>query len=234
MASPGRFIVIEGTDGSGKATHTKMLVEWLETNNNHDVVTFDFPQYGKPSAYFVEQYLNGHYGELSEIGPYRGSLFYALDRYEAGFKIRQALSQGSTVVSNRYVGSNMGHQGGKIRDLGERQRYYDWNDQLEFEILGIPQPDLNIVLLMPSEQAQQFVDQKTAREYTKGKKRDLHEADINHLKKAEQTYREICRKFPNTFTPIECFDGRAVLSLAQVQSEIRQLVTSLLKTQRPV
>jgi dTMP kinase len=222
MSAQGKFIVIEGTDGSGKGTHTKALVDWL-TGQDRDVVTFDFPQYGQPSAYFVEQYLNGQYGELADIGPYRGSLFYALDRYDAGFKIREALGRGAIVVSNRYVGSNMGHQGGKIDDSAERQQYFRWLDHMEFTLLGIPRPDLNVVLLMPSEKAQEFVDLKAGREYAHGKKRDLHEADLHHLKRAEQTYRELCTQFPESFTPIECFNGHAIRSLDEIQSEIRSL-----------
>src|SRR3954469_5709001 len=104
----GKFIVIEGSDGSGKGTQFKLLHEWL-VEQHYSVESFDFPQYGQPSAYFVEQYLNGQYGDLSDIGPQKGSLFYALDRFAASFKIRAALDKGVHVLSNRYVASNMGH-----------------------------------------------------------------------------------------------------------------------------
>ena len=221
----GKFIVIEGTDGSGKGTHAKLLAEWL-LSEGHEVESFDFPQYGQPSAYFVEQYLNGNYGELSEIGPQRGSLFYALDRYAASFKIRAALERGVHVLSNRYVASNMGHQGAKIEDPEERSKYFAWNADLEFKILGIPRPDLNVVLHMPSEQAQRFVDQKAEREHLeRGKKRDLHEADLKHLQKAEQTYLEMCESYPQFFRLIECAgpDG-AIQSIEEIQDNIRTLV----------
>jgi len=223
----GKFIVIEGTDGSGKGTHTKLLIDWL-TDRGHKLEAFDFPQYGQPSAYFVEQYLNGSYGSLGEIGPYRGSLFYALDRYQAGFKIREALSRGINVLSNRYVGSNMGHQGGKIDDYKERAAYFKWNDNLEFEILGIPRPDLSIVLHMPSEQAQLFVDQKAKRDYIGGKKRDIHEADLGHLKRAEATYLELCETFPDTFTRIACERAGAILPIIEIQDQIRSLVEPII------
>ncbi len=225
--SRGKFIVIEGTDGSGKGTHTQLLIDWL-TERGDEFEAFDFPQYGQPSAYFVEQYLNGSYGSLGEIGPYRGSLFYALDRYQAGFKIREALSSGVHVLSNRYVGSNMGHQGGKIDNDQERAAYFIWNDNLEFEILGIPRPDLNIVLHMPSRQAQLFVDQKAKRDYIGGKKRDLHEADLGHLKKAERTYLELCSTFPETYTRVPCEKDGVILPLDHIQQQIRALVEPLL------
>ncbi|MGH9857218.1 MAG: dTMP kinase, partial [Acidobacteriota bacterium] len=70
----GIFIVIEGTDGSGKGTQFKKLVERLESEG-HEVATFDFPQYDLPSSYFVKEYLNGKYGTTEQVGPYTGSLF---------------------------------------------------------------------------------------------------------------------------------------------------------------
>jgi len=220
----GKFIVIEGTDGAGKGTHAQLLAEWLKSEG-HQVETFDFPQYGSPSAYFVERYLNGHYGDLSEIGPEKGSLFYALDRFEASFKIRAALEKGVHVLANRYVASNMGHQGAKIDDPQERAAYFKWNADLEFRILGIPRPSLNVVLHMPAAQAQQFVDQKAAREHLDGKKRDLHEADLTHLQKAESTYLELCQSFPQFFKLIECADTDGqIRSIDIIQDQIRQLV----------
>src|SRR5215217_2684791 len=100
MDRRGTFLVIEGTDGSGKGTQFKKLVERLE-GEGYEVAQFDFPQYGQPSAYFVEQYLNGKYGTAEEVGPYTGSVFYALDRYQAAPAIRQALSEGKIVLANR-------------------------------------------------------------------------------------------------------------------------------------
>ncbi|HSX02595.1 MAG TPA: thymidylate kinase [Candidatus Saccharimonadia bacterium] len=226
----GVFIAIEGSDGSGKTTHTTQLVAWLR-QQGHDVVTFDFPQYGTPSAYFVEQYLAGRYGGLADIGPYRGSLFYAMDRYDAGFKIRAALSRGAVVVSNRYVASNMGHQGAKLDDAAERQAYFAWNEHLEFEILGIPRPDLNVVLRMPAELAQHLagqVTEKTERAHLRGQKRDLHEDNLDHLRRAEQTYAELCRLFPAAFTLIECADGQRIRPIDEIQGQVRRLVTALL------
>ncbi|HDH07740.1 MAG TPA: thymidylate kinase, partial [Candidatus Moranbacteria bacterium] len=141
----GKFIVIDGTDGSGKATQTKLLVERLK-NDGHDVEIADFPQYGKKSAGLIEKYLNGKYGSAEEVGPYRASIFYACDRYDASFKIRKAVEEGKIVISNRYVTANMGHQGGKIKDPEERKKYFNWLYNLEYETFSIPRPDLNIIL----------------------------------------------------------------------------------------
>jgi dTMP kinase len=224
----GKFIVIEGTDGSGKGTQTRLLEEWFDSKHI-PIAMFDFPQYGQPSAYFVEKYLNGEFGPLADIDAYKGSLFYALDRFDASLKIRELLEAGTHILSNRYVASNMGHQGAKLDDSAERARYFAWNDNLEYEVLGIPRPDLNIVLHMPSLQAQLFVDQKAMRTHLQGKTRDLHEADLSHLEKAERTYLELCAKFPDNFRLIECQaqDG-SILSIEDIQEQIKVLVKNVI------
>src|SRR5438309_125915 len=109
----GIFIVLEGADGSGKATQFRLLAERLRAVG-YDVAVFDFPRHDRPSSHFVRSYLNGEYGPAKEVSPYTASLFYALDRFEAAPAIRQALSEGKVVLSNRYVGSNMAHQGAKF------------------------------------------------------------------------------------------------------------------------
>ncbi|MCX6708594.1 MAG: dTMP kinase [Candidatus Woesearchaeota archaeon] len=221
----GVFIVIEGTDGTGKATQTKKLTEYLQAKGC-DVAAFDFPQYDSPSSFFVKEYLNGKYG--TEVSPYKASLFYALDRFDAGAKIREALSEGKIVISNRYVASNMGHQGGKIDDPKRRHDYFKWNDDIEYGILGIPKPDLNIVLFVPAEIAQKLVDNKGTREYVGGAKRDLHEKDLSHLKKAEQVYLEIVRLFPNQFTLIDCMDDDRLMNIDEIHAKVVEVVQAFL------
>jgi dTMP kinase len=110
----GVFIVLEGTDGSGKGTQFRLLIERLKRDGIKHA-TFDFPQYGKPSAYFVEQYLRGSYKGISAVSPKKGSLFYALDRFAANDELRDALAKCEIVLSNRFTASNMGHQGAKMK-----------------------------------------------------------------------------------------------------------------------
>ncbi|MCA9325666.1 FAD-dependent thymidylate synthase [Candidatus Saccharibacteria bacterium] len=231
-SSNGIFIAIEGTDGSGKGTQFKRLVERLESEG-YDVATFDFPQYEQDSSYFVRKYLNGGYGTSDEVGPYTGSLFYALDRYEASFQIRKALEAGKVVITNRFTGSNMGHQGTKFANAEERRGYFIWLDNLEFQMLHIPRPDANFVLRVPAETAQQLVDQKEARSYTT-KKRDLHEADLNHLSRAVEVYDDMCQLFPKDFTRIDCVRGDKLLSIDEVHKILWEKIAPLLpeKTNR--
>lgn len=217
----GRFIVIDGTDGSGKATQTNLLLQELKVNG-YPVEMTDFPQYGTKSAGLIEEYLNGKYGQ---VGPEAASIFYAIDRFDASFKIRKWLNQGKIIISNRYVTANAGHQGGKIKDDLDRLKFFKWLDNLEYNIFGIPKPDLNIILHMPAEMAQKLVDKKSAidRKYANGKKRDLHEADLKHLKNAEKVYLEIAKLFPNTKL-VECVAGEKLLHPANVHNKVWDLV----------
>lgn len=215
----GKLVVIDGTDGSGKGTQANMLIERL-VRENRKVQLADFPQYGKASAYFVEKYLRGEYGTAEKVGAYRASLFYALDRYDASFGMREWLSEGGLIISNRYVSSNMGHQAGKIADAKERAKCIAWLKQLEYEMLEMPKPDANILLFVPPEVGQKLVDEKTAREYTQGKKRDIHEADIAHLKQASASYLEVAKN--EGWKVIDCMspDGANLRTQEDIHEEI--------------
>jgi thymidylate kinase/thymidylate synthase ThyX len=222
----GIFLVLEGTDGSGKGTQFKLLAERLSAAG-YTVAAFDFPQYDEPSSYFVKEYLNGKYGTAEEVGPYTGSLFYALHRYAAAPQIRKALEEGKIVLANRFTGSNMGHQGTKFRHAEERRGFFIWLENLEHQMLGIPRPDQNIVLRVPAETAQKLIDQKASRGYT-DKKRDLHEADLNHLKLAVEVYDNLCQLFPKDFTAIDCVRSGELQSVEIVSKLIWQTIEPLL------
>lgn len=213
------FIVLEGTDGSGKTEQFKKLSARLIAGG-FEIATFDFPQYDKLSSYFVKEYLNGKYGGWEEVGPYKASLFYALDRFDVGKQLKSVLAEGRIVISNRYVGSNLGHQGSKIGNDAERRKFFEWDYKLEYEILGIPRPDLNIFLHVPAVVAQALVDQKGSREYVGGAKRDIHEADLKHLANAEKSYLEIVKLFPKDFKLIECVEGGRLLSIEEVHGKV--------------
>lgn len=212
--SRGTFIVIEGSDGSGKGTQFKIIAERLKAEG-HDVAMYDFPQYDQESSYFVRKYLNGNYGSADELGAYTPSLFFALDRFQASQSIKKDLEAGKVVLSNRFIGANLAHQGQKIDDETERTKYYDWLYDLEFNILGIPKPDVNIVLLVPAKIAQKLVDLKEARSYT-DKKRDIHEADLNHLTRAVAAYEKLCEQFPEQFTAIQGTKNGELLTIPEV------------------
>ena len=221
-----KFIAIEGTDGSGKATQTKLLADRFK-KEGHKVEIVDFPQYGKKSAGLVEKYLNGKYGSAEEVGPYRASIFYACDRYDASFKIKKWLNQDKIILSNRYVTSNMAHQGGKIANPRERKKYFDWIQKLEYEIFAIPKPDINIILHVEAEIAQKLVDKKGYRDYINGNGRDLHEADIGHLQNAEKIYLEIAKNYSG-FKIIKCARNNQIMDRKKIHQLIWQEIIKII------
>jgi dTMP kinase len=221
----GRFIVIDGADGSGKTTQIQLLAETLQVSgyNNtlklpgYDHALFDFPQYNTASAAMLERYLAGEYGKLP---PEAASILYAIDRFDASYKLRDMLEGGKIVIANRYVTSNAGHQGAKIPDRSERIKFYRWLNDLEFNIFNIPKPHLNIILHVPSDITWELIEKRSIEQ---GRKRDLHEADKEHLQRAEQVYFEIAELFPNTRL-IECVENGQLLSPNEIHAKVWELV----------
>ncbi len=205
----GKFIVIDGTDGSGKTTQLNLLKAKLE-EEGYAVAVADFPQYNTKSAGLVEEYLSGKYGNADEVDPYKASIFYAVDRYDASQKIKQWLNEGRIVLANRYTSASLGHQGCKIDNPLERKVFFNWLYDLEYKIFEIPKPDLTLILQVEPEISFQLAHER-AREDWVGKTHDIHENDFEHLKKAEQVYVEIANTLPG-FRLIKCTHNNQILS----------------------
>lgn len=221
----GLFIAIEGGDGSGKGTHAELLRQYAE-GQGYDVYKISFPRYGEDSAFYVEQYLNGAYGSANDVPADLGVLPYAIDRYAASGDIRAHLAkEKSLVIADRYMASNLAHQGTKVTDEIMRKAFYERTKTTEYGVLGIPMPNHNIVLIMPTEHMQANVDKKAVRSYTE-LKRDIHEADSNHLDLAKARFEELCTVYPQEFTPILCTDDSgAMRSIDDIQSDIRSIIS---------
>lgn len=219
----GKLIVIDGTDGSGKGTQVALLLKRLK-KEGYKTHLVDFPQYGKKSAGPVEELLNGKYGFLN---PYASSLLYAVDRLDASFAIHKALGEGKVVIANRYTTANAGHQGAKIDSRVKRKQFFTWLEELEFKLIGLPRPDLTLLLHVPSVVAYKLIGKKTQRAYLKGKKRDFAEKDKHHLERAEETYLEIAKLFPKV-TLIECVEGKTLFSPEKIHELVWRKVQRLI------
>lgn len=230
MDTKGIFIVIDGTDGAGKSTQLKKLRERLKQKKVR-VTSIHFPQHGKPSAYFIDQYLNGKYGARGEngINVQAVSLMFALDRFDATQKIVQELERGNVVIADRYTSSNMGHQGAKLAAKDARKKYFKWIDDIEFRTFRIVRPTMTIILHMPAAIATTLIERKGTRAYVGGKKKDILEADLEHLKKAEQVYIEIAKLFPEYYKVVECAEGERLLSVDEIHERVWSIVSSMLK-----
>ena len=220
----GFFVAIEGGDGSGKGTQTTILTEYLKSIGKN-VHTVAFPRHGEFSSYYADQYLNGTYGGVNEVHADLASLPYAFDRFAASKEIRDMIKDpNGFVIADRYVASNLAHQGTKFDNKKERIAYYERMMKTEYEVLGIPVPDINIILLVPSAISQKNIDKKEVRSYTT-LKRDIHEADANHLDKAKANYEELARLYPHKFKAIDCMntDGE-MRTIEDIQTDIQKLL----------
>lgn len=216
MNYPGKLIVLEGSDGAGKSTQLKLLAAKLRAKG-YKVATTSFPRYRHSSSYFVRQYLAGKYGPASEVSPYTASLFYALDRYAAAESTREQLKSGKVVLVDRYVGSNMAHQGSKFATNAEKRGFFVWAENLEYETLKIPRPDLNIYLDLPLAVSAQRIKSRSL-------KTDEHEKDDSHLRNTIATYRLLCQLFAKDFVKIDCGE----LKPTEVNQQIWQQLAPLL------
>ena len=217
----GRLIVIEGTDCSGKETQTKKLLEKL---NDTGIKTyyFSYPNYNSPTGKIV----GGPYLGKKEISPcwfnegavnvdpYVSSLYYAADRKYNIDSILHLLNNGSNVILDRYVYSNMAHQGSKLDFKDERVEIYNFLEQLEFNLLRLPKPDIKIFLHMPNQFAKVL---KQNRESI-----DEHEKDEDYLLKAEKTYIEIADIY--NFKTIECVSNNQIRSIDNISDEVYSFV----------
>ena len=146
----GRLIIIEGGDGSGKATQTKLLQEHLQ-REGQSVRAVSFPDYDSDSSALVRMYLRGDFGaDADAVNPYAASAFYAVDRF-ASYQMhwKSFLEQGGIVLADRYTTSNMLYQMIKFNDPADRRAYLDWLEDFEFGKMGLPRPDLVCLLDVP-------------------------------------------------------------------------------------
>jgi len=213
----GKFIVIEGTDCSGKETQSRLIVEKL-TKMGKKAIRMTFPNYDSPTGKIV----GGPYLGKEEISPCwfpEGavnvdprvvSLYYAADRKYNVNEIKKYLDDDYFVICDRYTSSNMAHQGSKIHNDNERFEMYQWIDKLEFWLLGLPKPDKTIFLHVPY---------SYAFELKKNRERlDEHEKCEEHLKSSEIAYVELAAIY--NWTSINCIENDKIRSIESINDEV--------------
>ncbi|MBA3516831.1 MAG: dTMP kinase [Rhizobiales bacterium] len=141
MSSRGRFITLEGGEGTGKSTQTKILGEWLR-ERGVDVLLTREPG-GTPRAEALRELLL--LGRIAPFGAEAEALVFAVARAEhLAESIRPALKAGTWVISDRFLDSTRAYQGtsGVAPDV---------LDRLERISVGEDRPDLTLVLDLPAE-----------------------------------------------------------------------------------
>lgn len=216
----GKLIVIEGTDCSGKQTQTDILVNNLK-EMGYKAISFGFPNYASPTGKIIgEAYLGKHSPSyftegIENVDPKISSLYYAADRAYNIDIIKKYLEHGYIVVLNRYVESNMAFQGGKIKDIKMRNMMYEWLDNLEFVLLGLPRPDYVLFLYLPYEYVCTLKEKRG--EY----------ANVNILHMAEIAYLELSTIYD--YEKINCLDNNNLRTIEDIAKEIKGKVKQYLE-----
>jgi dTMP kinase len=188
MKKRGRFIVLEGIDGSGKNTQFRLLQKRLK-KEGHSLLVADFPRYYDSKwGKLVGRFLAGEFGSLKSVNPYLAVLLYMLDEYtwtrETG---TPWIEKGGLILSNRYFTSNV-HQIAKLRTSAQK-KYRDWLWPAGYKDLGILKPDLVIFVDTSPDVAKELVNFKEKRAYLKKQKKDIAEKNWNHQVAAYREYK---------------------------------------------
>ncbi|MCQ2771221.1 MAG: thymidylate kinase [Clostridia bacterium] len=223
----GKLIVIDGLDGSGKETQSKLLVQEL-TSQGKNVRYITFPAYGTPGATLVEQYLGGKLGNKpSDTNPYAATTFFAVDRYYSfrtdwGDFYNQ---EDSVIIANRYTTSNAVHQLSKAdRELWDE--FAKWLFDYEYNKLGLPKPDMVIYLDVKPEVSRKLMEK---RQQETGVQADIHEKDPEYLATCYKAAQYCADNLG--WEKIICDNGENVLSIEEIQNMIAEKVTALLDIQ---
>ena len=222
--SKGKLIVLEGLDGSGKATQAKLLAEHLAAQGV-PVQKITFPDYASDSSALVKMYLAGQFGQHpDDVNAYAASGFYAVDRY-ASYKTSWGsfYEQGGVIIADRYTTSNAVHQCSKLPQK-QWEEYLHWLFDYEFRLLGLPAPDRVIYLQVDPAVSQRLM---TQRYHGDESKKDIHEADFSYLMSCREAALYAAKRFD--WQVIECCDGENPLPIEQISQMIWEKVEPYLQ-----
>ena len=211
-----RLIVIEGLDGSGKATQAAMLTDALK--DGHHVRQVSFPDYASDSSALVKMYLRGDFGARpDDVNAYAASSFYAVDRYASFKKDWSGDYEKGIVIADRYTTSNAIHQCSKL-PREQWDAYLDWLFDFEYRLLGIPEPDEVVYLRVDPAVSQRLLEKR----YAGQDKRDIHEKDAEYLGRCQKAAAYCAAKLG--WRVLECTRNGEMRSIEEIQGDIQRLV----------
>ena len=219
----GRLLVLEGLDGSGKATQTGLLAGALETQGRR-VRRITFPNYDSDSSALVRMYLAGRFGDKpDDVNAYAASSFFAVDRY-AGYKMDwgRFYEQGGILIADRYTTSNAVHQCSKLPPE-QWDGFLDWLFGYEFGLLGLPAPDRVIYLQVDPAVSQRLM---TGRYHGDESKKDVHEKDVEYLARSRQAAEYCAAKLG--WQTVPCTRAGQMRSIEEIHAEVLALAQEIL------
>lgn len=215
----GRLIVIEGLDGSGKATQAKLLCEALEAKG-HKVRKVSFPDYESDSSALIKMYLAGQFGtDPNAVNAYAASTFFAVDRF-ASFKKNWGsfYEAGGIVVADRYTTSNAVHQCSKLPE-DQWETFLNWLFHFEYQLMGIPAPDTVVYLQVDPAVSQKLM---TGRYQGDESKKDIHEKDRAYLDRSRLAAEYCAEKLG--WKTVHCVKNGEMRGIADISAEVAAIV----------
>ena len=218
-----KIIVIEGLDGSGKATQTKILAEML-ADKGYKVRKLEFPDYANPSSSLVKMYLGGDFGSNpNDVNAYAASSFYAVDRVASFLQFwKSDYEEGTVILSDRYATSNIIYQMSKVED-SQRDEFIEWQNDFEYNKLGIPKPDAVIYLDVEPEVSQRLMEKRYGGDMSK---MDLHERNVKFLLDCRKSALYAAEKC--NWKVINCCENGEIKSIDNIAEEIKEAIFDIL------
>lgn len=218
----GKLIVIDGGDGSGKATQATLLFERLK-GEGRKVEKLDFPRYSENFfGKLIRECLDGAHGDFLSIHPKIVSALYAADRFESRERIEAWLADGAMVICDRYVSANMMHQGSKIHERAAREAFLAWLDELEHGVFKVPRPDVVVYLEVPHTTRRKLYEGDTSRTTI-----DIAEQDDAHQKATDECAAHIASHAQDWLT-IGCGCAEGIRSREEIHEDIYTAVSKFL------
>ena len=220
----GCLLVIDGLDGSGKATQARLLAETLAAQGRQ-VRQISFPNYASDSSALVKMYLAGQFGDKpDDVNAYAASSFFAVDRYASYKTDWGAFYQvGGIVIADRYTTSNGAHQCSKLPPEAW-DAYLDWLFTYEYQLLGLPAPDAVIYLRVDPAVSQQLM---TARYHGDESKKDIQERDLEYLERSRRAAEYCAQKLG--WQTVECTRAGAMRTVEDIGREVLALAQAVLQ-----
>lgn len=234
----GKLIVIDGTDGSGKATQAGLLIARLK-RDGYKVKTIDFPEYSSNFfGKFIGHCLSEQYFNFVKVHPKIASVLYAADRYESSDKIKKWLKDGYVIIADRYASANQIHQGGKIGSTKKREDFLKWLAEMEYEVFKIPKPDAVFYLSVPIPVVLELIrarnkngNKDNKREYLgkkQAKKADVHENDVKFLENSRKSALWLAET-QKGWIKIECTQAGEIDTRENIHQKIYEKIKKILK-----
>lgn len=218
-----KIIVIEGLDGSGKATQTKLLEEKLLAKG-FGVRRLEFPDYANPSSSLVKMYLGGDFGDRpQDVNAYAASAFYAVDRIASFLQFwKSDYEQGKMILSDRYATSNIIYQMSKL-DKAEWDKFIEWQSDFEYNRLGIPKPSIVVYLDVEPEVSQKLMEKRYGGDNSK---KDLHEKNLSFLLECRKCALYAAKKCG--WIVINCCENGEIKTIEKIAKSIEEATLNIL------